>query len=182
MPQTAIDSLLPIGSAGQLADLFTVQDGDVIPGTNEEASLNIGFGLLTYRSSMEGIKLPTTLANVKAVAGILVQENLFDVTTQLVDATVHTFLQSAIKPGVVGNVLRRGRIIVIPENTGTEASSVFVRIVAGTGSIGGFRTTAVVGETVLIPVVGAKWIGTPTAGTPSILEINVLGFDGATAS
>lgn len=181
MAQTAIDSILPIGSAGQLADFFSVTDGDVIPGTNEEASAAIPFGCLTYRSSMEGIKLPTTLAHVKAAAGVLVHENRFD-TTQMTNVTVNTNLQSAINSGVIGNVVRHCRVIVIPEDTGTEASGVFVRI-SGAGQIGSFRASAVVGQTVALPVgTGAKWIGTPVAGTPSIVEINVLGFEAATAS
>ncbi len=182
MAQTAIDSLMPIGSAGQLADFWTVTDGDVIPGTNEEAALNIPFGVLTYRSSMEGIKLPTSLAQVKAAAGVLVQENLFDVGTQLVDVTVNTFLQSAIKPGVNGNVLRRGRIVVIPEATGTEASVVRVRVVAGVGTnvtLGAFTPTAEVAKTIALP--NWKWIGTPTAGVPSYVEIDLITIVNATA-
>jgi hypothetical protein len=126
------------------------------------------------------VKLPTTLANVKAAAGVLVKEELFDLT-QLTDVTVHANAQSAIKPGVTGSFLRKGRILVIPENTGTEASGVFVRIVAGTGSVGGFRTAGVVSETVVLTPL-ARWLSTPTAGQPAVLEIDLTNLDLATAS
>ena len=181
MPQTSVLSTMAIGSAGQLADEFTASDGDAIAGTNEEAAANIAFGLLAYRSSVDGVKLPTSLALVKDAAGILIKEELFDVTTQLADATVHTNVQSAIKPGVTGSFLRKGRILVIPENTGTIASGVFVRIVAGTGSVGGFRTAGVVAETVVLSAL-ARWLTTPTAGLPAVLEIDLTNVDLATAS
>jgi len=170
-----------LGSAGQLADEFTVSNGDLIAGTNEEASASIPFGCLAYRSSVEGVKLPTTLAQAKDAAGILVKEEIFDNITQLTDVTVHTNPQSAIKPGVTGSFLRHGRIIVIPENTGTISSGVFVRIVAGTGSVGGFRTAGVVGETVVLTQL-ARWLTTPTAGQPAVVEIDLTNIDLATAS
>jgi hypothetical protein len=171
---------MTLGSAGQLADEHTASAGDVVAGTNEEASAPIPFGCLAYRSSAEGVKLPTTLAQVKVAAGVLVKEELFDLT-QLSDVTIHANAQSAIKSGVTGSFLRRGRILVIPEATGTEASGVFVRIVAGTGDLGGFTTTGTAGETVVLTPL-ARWIGTPTAATPCVLEIDLTNLDLATAS
>ena len=180
MPQTSVPSTMVLGSAGQLADEYSASTGDAIAGTNEEASSAIPFGCLAYRFSDEGVKLPTTLANCKAAAGVLIHEDHFD-TTQLSDVTVHTNAQSAMKPGATGSFLRRGRILVIPENTGTEASGVFVRIVAGTGSVGGFRTTGVASETVVLTQC-ARWLSTPTAGAPAVLEIDLTNIDLATAS
>jgi hypothetical protein len=171
---------MTIGSAGQLADEYTVSAGDVVAGTNEEASSPIPFGCLAYFFSAEGVKLPTTLANVKVAAGILVHEELFD-ASQMTDVTVHANAQGSIKSGVTGSFLRRGRILVIPEATGTTASGVFVRIVAGTGSVGGFTTTATVGQTVVLTPL-ARWLSTPTAGSPAILEIDLTNLDLATAS
>lgn len=180
MPQTSVPASMTLGSAGQLADEYSASTGDAIAGTNEEASSPIPFGCLATRFSDEGVKLATSLAAVKAAAGVLIHEDLFD-TTQLSDVTVHAWAQSAMKPGATGSFLRRGRILVIPENTGTEASGVFVRIVAGTGSVGGFRTTAVAGETVVLTQC-ARWLGTPTAGAPAVLEIDLTNVDLATAS
>jgi hypothetical protein len=179
MPQTSVPATMTLGSAGQLADEYSARAGDAIAGTNEEASASIPFGCLAYRFSDEGVKLPASLANVKAAAGVLVHEDLFD-TTQLTDVTVHTWLQSAIKPGVTGSFLRKARILVIPENTGTEASGVFVRI-GGAGQLGSFRTTGVVSETVVLTPL-ARWLSTPTAGAPAVLEIDLTNVDLATAS
>lgn len=183
MPQTSVLSPLAVGSAGQVADEFTATNGDAFAGTNEESSLSLGFGLLVTRSSNEGVKAPTTLAAVKAASGVLIREDLFDITTQLSDITVNTVVQSGIKPGVTGSCLRRGRIWVIPEATGTEASAVKVRIVAGASTnvtLGAFTVTADAGKTVDISSL-AKWIGTPTAATPSILEIDLTNLALATA-
>lgn len=180
MPQTSVPSTMTLGSAGQLADEFTASDGDSVAGTNEEASASIPFGCLAYRSSVDGVKLPTSLAQVKDAAGVLVKEEIFDLT-QLTDVTVHTNTQSAIKPGVTGAFLRHGRILVIPEATGTISSGVFVRIVAGTGSVGGFTTVATVGQTVVLSSL-ARWLSTPTAGAPAVLEIDLTNVDLATAS
>lgn len=180
MPQTSVPSTMVLGSAGQLADEFTAASGDIIAGTNEEASSPIPFGCVAYRSSEDGVKLPTSLAQFKDASGVLVEEDVFD-TSQLTDVTVHTNPQSAIKPGVTGSFLRHGRILVIPENTGTLSSGVFVRIVAGTGSVGGFRTAGVVAETVVCTAF-ARWLTVPTAGQPAVVEIDLTNVDLATAS
>lgn len=179
MPQTTVPSTMTIGTAGQIADEWTAHNGDAFAGTNEEVAASIPFGCLAVRSSNEGVKLPTSLADVKLASGILIREELFD-ALQLTDVTVHTNAQSAIKPTVTGSFLRRGRIYVIPETTGTEASGVFLRK-SGTGQLGSFRATAVVGETIVCTPF-AKWIGTPTAGQPCVLEIDLNNVDLATAS
>lgn len=175
MPQTSVPAVMTLGNAGQLADLHTASDGDVLSGTNTEAVASLPFGVLCTRDAVDGIKLPTTNAAVQNAAGVLVHENIFDVTTQLTDVTVNTNSQSAIKPGITGSVLRRGRIIVIPETGGLEAAAVRVRI-AGAGQIGCFTAgAAVVGQTVNLGP-AAKWIGVPVAGTPCVVEINAVNF------
>lgn len=182
MTQTALDVPMVIGRAGQLADLVTAEDGDIVPGTNEEASNSIPFGCMATSSSAEGAKLPVALADVQNAKGVLVLEDMYDVTSQLTQVTVNTNLQDAIKPGVTGSFLRRGRIVVIPEATGTEASVVRVRIVVGAGAtIGAFTPTAEVGKTVALGA-AARWRGGgPTANTPSIVEIDATNFGLATA-
>lgn len=182
MPQTSVPAVMVIGSAGQLADLHTVSDGDVVSGTNTEASASIPFGVMCTRDTANdgGIKLAASLANVQNAAGILVNENIFDVTTQLDDVTVNTNAQSAIKVGVTGSVMRRGRIIVIPESSGAETAAVRVRT-SGAGQIGCFTGgAAVVGQTINLGP-AAKWIGAPVAGQPSVVEINAINLSLATA-
>jgi hypothetical protein len=180
MPQTSVPTNMTLGSAGQVADEYTAHNGDALAGTNEEASASIPFGCLAFFQSAEGVRLPASLANVKLGCGVLIKEEVFDVTTQLADVTVNTNAQSAIKVGVTGSFLRKGRILVIPEDTGTMADGVFVRI-SGAGQLGSFRRSAVVGQTVVLTPF-ARWLSTPTAGQPTVLELDLTNVDLATAS
>lgn len=183
--QTALDNPMIIGRTGQLADAQATIDGDVVPGTNEESTNSIPFGCLATSSSAEGAKLPVALADVQNAKGVLVLEDIFDVTTQLSQVNVNnTVAVDAIKPGVTGSFLRKGRIYVVPEASGTEASAVRVRIVAGAGNnvtVGSWTPTADVGKTVSLGA-AARWRGGgPTANTPSIVEIDATNFGLATA-
>lgn len=173
MPQTALDNPMVIGRAGMLADLQATEDGDVVGATNEEASNNIPFGVFVTSSSLEGAKLPTSLADVQNGKGVVVLSDFFDLLTQLVDVTVNTNAQSAIKPTVSFAVARKARIMVIPEATGTEASGVHVRVVASGGNtqLGSFTPTLEVAKTIDISKF-ARWKGVPTLGLPSIVEID----------
>lgn len=172
--QTSVDSPMSIGVAGQLADEYTASNGDIGYGTNEEAATNIPFGVMVKEgTTADRIKLPTTAADV--LAGILIHEYAYDVTTQLADATVNTNAQSAILPNIGGALLKRGRVLVIPEADGTDADGVHMRIVASGGNtqLGSFTPTAEVGKTVNLSSL-ARWRnGGPKAGQPSVLEIDL---------
>lgn len=174
MTQTTVDSPAAIGVAGQLADLFTVKNGDVTAGTNEEAVNPIPFGVMVKKGTAVGrIKLPTAAADV--LLGILVHAQDYDDPTQLSNVTVNTNLQAAIKTGITGGLLRKGKILVIPEATGTEASQVHMRIVASGGNtqLGSFTPTAEAGKTVNCSSF-ARWCdGVPTLGQPSTLDIDL---------
>ena len=179
--QTAV-AASAIGRAGQLADTYTATDGDVVPGTNEEASSSIPFGVLATKSSTDGAKLPTSAAELKAALGICVIADEFDPTTQLADVTVNTNVQSAIKPGVTTGFLRKGRIMVIPEATGTLASVPHVRFVASGGNtqLGSFTPTAEATKTATLTGI-ARWVTVPTLGTPTVLEIDLTGSEAIVA-
>lgn len=178
--QLSVPSTLPIGLAGQLADLQTVSDGDIASVTNTEATASIPFGILCTRDGVEGAKLVSNLATVQNAAGVLVHEHLHSPVDHLADVTVNTNVQSAIKPTVTGSALRRGRIIVIPETGGAETAAVRVRI-GGAGQVGCFTAgAAVVGQTVNLGA-SARWIGAPVAGQPSVVEIDILNFGLATS-
>lgn len=174
--QTSVPNPLPIGRAGQLADTYTASDGDMYPGTNEEASNSIPFGVLATKSSTDGAKLPASVADLQAALGILVIADEFDTTTQLADVTVNTNVQSAIKPGVTAAFLRKGRIMVIPEATGTLASVPHVRFVSSGGNtqLGSFTPTAEVAKTATLTGI-ARWVTVPTLGQPTVLEIDLTG-------
>jgi hypothetical protein len=182
MTQTALEVPMAIGRAGQLADLYSLQSGDTLSATNEEVSNSLPFGCLVTKSSTDGAKLPTALADVKAAAGIVVLADFFDSLSQIVDVTVNTNAQSAVKPGVTVAVLRRGRIIVIPEATGTLASIPHVRVVSSGGNtqLGSFTPTLEVAKTISLAGI-ARWITVPTLGTPTVLEIDCAGSEAAVA-
>lgn len=169
---------MAIGRAGQVADLYTAESGDILSATNEEASNPIPFGILATKSSTDGMKLPASVADLKASAGIVVLADFFDSLSQIVDVTVNTNLQSAVKPGVTAGVMRKGRIIVIPEATGTLASVPHVRFVASGGNtqLGSFTPTAEATKTATLTGI-ARWITVPTAGQPTVLEIDLTGSE-----
>lgn len=178
--QTTVPSTLPIGFAGQLADMHTVTDGDIVSVINTEASANIPFGVLCTRDGVEGAKLVTNLATVQNAAGVLVHGHGYRQDTEVAEVTVNTNVQGAIRPKTGAGALRRGRIIVIPETGGAETAAVRVRI-GGAGQAGCFTAgAAVAGQTVNLGA-AARWIGAPVAGQPSVVEIDVLNFGLATS-
>lgn len=176
--QTAVPSPLPLGRAGQLADTWSIESGDVFPGTNEEAVNALPFGVLCTKSSLDGAKMPTSVNDLKAALGVLVVADEFDYPTQLADVTVNTNVQSGIKPGITGAFLRKGRIMVIPEASGTLASIPHVRYVASGGNtqLGSFTPTLEVAKTATLVGI-ARWVTTPTAGQPTVLEIDLTGSE-----
>lgn len=181
MTQTAVDDPAPIGIPGQLADAWTESEGDVGSGVIEEAG-GIPFGILTKKGTNAGqVKLPTTAADI--LEGILVHADEYEVTTQLAAVTVNTYPQSAVVVDTPVGLLKKGRILVIPEATGTEASGVHARIVASGGNtqLGSFTPTAEVGKTVNISAFARWGEGGPVAGQPSILEIDLSNAVLATA-
>lgn len=182
MTQTALEVPMAIGRAGQLADLYTVESGDILSATNEEASNVLPFGIFVTKSSTDGAKLPAALADVKAAAGVVVLADFFDSLSQISDVTVNTNLQSAVKPGVTVGVLRKGRIIVIPEATGTLASVPHVRFVASGGNtqLGSFTPTAEATKTASLSGI-ARWITVPTLGQPTVLEFDLTNSETAVA-
>jgi hypothetical protein len=173
--QTTVETNPPIGVAGQLATEHDEHNALVDSGTNEEAAANIPFGVMCKRGTVKGrIKLPTAAADV--LDGILVHANEFDPESQLADATVNTNVQSAIKPGITGGLLKQGTILVIPEATNASAAAeVHMRIAASGGNtqLGSFTPTAEAAATVdLTPF--ARWVEPPVAGQPTPLWIDLV--------
>lgn len=175
MTQTAVDTTAPVGLPGQLYSEWDEHNALVDSGTNEEAATNIPFGVMVKRGTAKGlVKLPTTAADV--LDGILVRADEFDYPSQVADATVNTYEQSAIKPKVTAGLLKKGTIWVIPEATNASAASeVHMRIVAGAGNnitLGAFTPTAEAAKTVDISAF-ARWVEPPVAGTPTPLWIDL---------
>jgi hypothetical protein len=87
-------------------------------------------------------------------------------------------VQSGIKPGITGAFGRKVRVMVIPEATGTLASVPHVRYVASGGNtqLGSFTPTLEAAKTATLTGI-ARWVTVPTAGQPTVLEIDLTGSE-----
>src|SRR6185295_11773735 len=94
-PQTSVSSTLPIGVAGQLADLWTQENGNVASATNEEASAEIAFGRAVKRGTADG-SMKVLTAITEAILGITVHSHLFSKPDELGD--------TGLKSKVTGDV------------------------------------------------------------------------------
>jgi hypothetical protein len=170
MPQTSVLSPLPIGVAGQLADLWTIENGDVISAISEEVSAALAFGIGVKKGAADDGVLNLT-AITDSFYGIIVYSPLFSQPDEL-NATLGGLVPRAAHFGL----LRMGRVFVFTETNVTPASSVFLRAI-GTGPnplVGGFRGTADSTNTIDISAV-ASWRTTASAGSLAVLEIDLLG-------
>lgn len=165
-PQTSV-GVMPIGVEGDLADEWTVMNGAVDSATSEETTAEIPFGVAVKAgTAASSMKLLTAIT--ETVNGVLVYEPDFAKPSQLGD--------TGIKPKVTARLLRFGRILVIPEDTVTEASGVFVRAVATTGErAGAFRGTADGTDTIDVSAFFRWRRGGGSAGTLCELEVNLIG-------
>jgi hypothetical protein len=170
MSQTTVDSPVAIGSAGQAADLHTANHGDVISGTSEETSTTeTQFGLMVKRGTNPGgVKNLSGTGDVALLQGIAVRGELYERATQLGP-------NGGPLGGITFGVARTGRWLVIPEADGTESSGVHVRVVVSGGNtlLGAFTPTAEVGKTIDITPFAHWHDGGPSAGEPSVLEIDM---------
>lgn len=169
MPQLTVPSPLPIGVAGQLADLWTEENGDIISVISEEASAELVFGIAVKKGTADDGVLNLT-AITEIIHGIIVYSPRFSQPDEL--GTI------GLKPKTAHfGLLRMGRILVFTETSITPASSVFLRAIA-TGPnplVGGFRGSADSTNTIDISAV-ASWRSTAGAGALAVLEIDLLGF------
>lgn len=164
MPQTEVKTVMDAGVEGQLADLWTEENGDVGTATSEEASAEISFGLMVAQGvADDGCKLLVEDAQLK---GVTVFSHLYAKPTELGD--------TGLKPGVTFDVLKRGRIIVLPEEAVTPQSEVHVRhTVQGNTRAGAFRATKSASNTLDITAF-ARWETSADAGEPAVLWIDML--------
>lgn len=163
--QTSVLNQMPIGVAGQLADLHTEEFGDVMSATSQEASAEIPFGVMVQPgTSDDGVKLLSGAGGTK-MGGVVVFSNSYDAPVQLGS--------TGLKPGVTFDRLRKGRIIVLCEEAVVaNTSAVHVRhTTATTEQVGAFRATASAGKT--FTLTGAKWLTSAGAGEPAVLEVDL---------
>lgn len=166
MPQTTVPTTLVVGSDGQLADLWTEENGVVDSVTSEETTAEIAFGKAVKKGTADWSALNLT-AITEAVRGFAVWSQRYAKPDELGD--------TGLKPKVTFGILRMGRMIVKPEDGVDPTKSVFIRAVATGSEIpGSFRGTADGTDTIDISAV-ATWMSTASAGEPAVVEINLLG-------
>lgn len=164
MSQTAIETTMPIGVAGQLADLWTEENGDVVSGTSEEETAEIPFGVMVAQGAADDGVLALA-ATDDVLAGVVVFSHVYAKPYELGDV--------GLKPGVTMGLLRKGRIIVFPEDAVTPESTVHVRAVAiGEEVAGAFRGSPQGTDTIEITAF-AKWRTTGGDGDPAVLEVDL---------
>ena len=132
---TYVDGLVN-GRLGQLADS---SPSDVATAKNAEGSASIPFGVMVAKGTLDG-----DAELVAAVADHFLGVTLF--SHAYGDSDLNTD-RDEMAVGAAMNILRKGRVLVAVEEAVVAGGDVRVRHVAGTGALGGFRTTAVAGET-----------------------------------
>lgn len=165
-----------IGFAGMLADSDPAirTEGRV----NREASAEIRFGVMVARDATyknDGcVLLHTSAAAVEQLlAGVVVFQQDLSKPDELGD--------TGIKPGVAVRLLRRGHILVLPEETVDVGDAVRVRAVAaGAEKAGAFRKSADGTDCINISKF-ARWVRGGTTSVPAVLEIDMVGAGNALA-
>lgn len=163
-----------IAFAGMLAENYPAQCDSRV---NEEASAEIPFGTMVIRGTDEdeqALQCHTSAATVEQLfAGIVVWSDNYAKDTELGS--------TGLKPGVMLNLLQKGRIYVLPEDTVDPGDPVRVRaVVAGAEVKGAFRTAADSTDCVDISAF-ARWVRGGSSTVPAVLEIDMTGQSQAVA-
>lgn len=167
MPFSAALTAMTGAIAGSLYDLA---DNVVSSFISEEASAEIPFGVMVARGTADNgaLKLHTSSAAMDGIlAGVVLHSNAYNKTNELGT--------TGLKPGIIMNVLRKGRVWVQVEEAVTPASVVKVRAVASGGEVAGaFRDTADSTDCVDISRM-ARYLTSAGAGELAVLELDLTG-------
>jgi hypothetical protein len=172
MPQTSVSDM-SAGLAGMLADSGLKDAAGVV---QAEASASIPFGVMVAKGSTDdaAVKLNGTASSmITKLLGVVMFSHRFAIDHE-VDST-------GIKPKVGFDVLRRGRIYVLPEESVTPGDPVRVRVVVTGGEVAGaFRKTEDSTDCVNISAF-AQWRTSGSSTVPAVLEIDMTGLGDAVA-
>lgn len=134
--QTAVNDAPMVGSPGDLADLFTATDGDIVSAANGEASDPIVVGTMVKLGSTGGLALKLTDSH-EIPFGIVTRAHAY-ADSQLEDVEVDTdVLYDGLTPGTMMGIGRVGRYCVLIEEDVDFDDDVHVRAVATTGEVAG---------------------------------------------
>lgn len=165
MPQTSVTAMTE-AVAGLLADNTLTKD--CLPGTSEESSAEIPFGVMVaIGTEDDGALLLHTSAAAMAskLKGVSVFGHGYAKPQELGD--------TGFKPKCTFDVLNKGRIYVLVEETVAVGDDVRVRVVtAGNEVKGAFRATQDSTDCVKINKF-AKWIRGASSGGLAVVEIDM---------
>ena len=166
MSQTTYLRDQPAGRPGMLADNSWLKDS--VSAVNDEASAEIQFGIMVQQAA-EG-KCTILTAATNKFLGISLLDHAYHLSQELGD--------TGVKPDMMLDVLRRGRIFVKIDEDVAVGDAVRFRIDNGGGGVPGvFRKTADAGNTTNVTF-GARWVkgGTSALGF-AVLEIDLLALE-----
>jgi hypothetical protein len=168
-PQTTVPSEMLFAVPGQIADMGTVQSGEMLSCVNAEASNEIPFGHFVAQG--------TTGSDGNVTAKRMVEDGVLLGLAVYSAALGHSALvgSTGIKAGVTFAVAREGRYYVMPITDVTPSSGVHVlHTTVGSDLPGAIRGTADASDSIDVSDF-CKWLssGGPTSGQCAVLEISL---------
>ncbi len=135
--QTVVKSAPDVGSPGDLADLSTATDGDILSATNEESTASLIVGTMVKRGTGGGLaKLLTDSHEIPY--GIVTRGHHLSSPTEIAAVEVDTdVFYDGLKPGVTFGLGRTRRYNVLIQESVDVGDEVHVRAVATTGEVAG---------------------------------------------
>ncbi len=174
--QTTYSTAPVIGYAGTLD---TKNPFQVLTMKNVEASASIPFGYavcpdLTSPASDLSALLPAL--ETDTVFGIVVKSDSYErVWTDDLGNVYGQLDSTGLKPGALLNVLRKGRILVVAEDTVAVGDRLWVRCTTGgAGEIIGGLTNADEGTETIDCTKQGVWMSSATAGNLAWLEVDFI--------
>lgn len=157
--QTVVQTDPVIGSPGDLADLATGTDGEIVSAVNAEATDTLVVGTMCKRGTGERTALRLAAQADKATAhGIVTRAHHFS-DLELVKTTIDDAVLDSLTPGTMFGVGRSSGYVVIIEEDVDVGDPVRVRCVAGATEIAGaFRTTQDSTDCILLPTDAFYWV------------------------
>jgi hypothetical protein len=176
MSQTTVLDAPLVGSPGDIADLHTATDGQIVTATNANASAAIVIGTMVKRGTVERSMLTLAAQADKATAhGVLTRAHSYTEDEVTTNADTETDELAADATGGVG---RTGDYVVLIEEDVDIGDVVRVRCVAGAGEIAGaFRTSQDTTDCLLLPTDAFYWVKGGTVDADTGFGVAVLHID-----
>jgi hypothetical protein len=166
-PQTSTSATLTNAYAGMLV---SSEPHTIRSYVNGESSAEIPFGVMVGQGTLTNEAINLAAITDKLV-GIVVHSHAYAKTDELGT--------TGLKAGVVMNVLAKGTIWVLTEETVTPASPVYVRaVVAGVEVAGAFRDSADASDLIDISHIARYLTGCTGAGLVQLsIDVDMRGAD-----